>query len=146
MERLTGRYETGLVYVPQGMMPEALDRLAAYEDTGLEPDDLKSNVDVDFVRIIELLRADGEGRLVVLDEPRLPLIWGDDSHDTILCPNCARDLMGGFELAESCETKMVQCPHCGQPVDGTKALTREEAERALEANKNVGNKGKKPTE
>ena len=32
MERLTGRYETGLVFVPQGMMPEALDRLAYYED------------------------------------------------------------------------------------------------------------------
>lgn len=83
-------------------------------------------------RLFELLNAEREGRLVVLDEPRLPLIWGDDNHDTILCPNCARDLMGGFELAESCETKMVQCPHCGQPVDGTKALTREEAERALE--------------
>lgn len=32
MERLTGRYETGLVYVPQGMLPEALARLAFYED------------------------------------------------------------------------------------------------------------------
>lgn len=106
--------------------------LAAYKETGLKPEDLKSNVDVDFARIIELLRADSEGRLVVLDEPRLPLIWGDDDHDTILCPNCGRDLMGGFELANACEVTMVQCPHCGQLIDGTKALTREEAEKVRE--------------
>lgn len=41
MERLTSRYDTGVVYVPRGMLPDALDRLAAYEDTGLTPEDIK---------------------------------------------------------------------------------------------------------
>lgn len=71
------------------------------------------------------------GRLVVLDTPMLPLIWGDDNHDTILCPKCEQDLMGGFELAGPGEDPMFQCPRCGQPIDATKALTREEAEKAL---------------
>lgn len=79
----------------------------------------------------ELVQAEKDGRLAILDEPRKPLVWGDDNHDTILCPSCEHDLMGGFPEADSCETPMYQCPYCGQPIDGTKALTREEAEAAL---------------
>lgn len=40
MERLTGRFESGLVCVPKGMMPEALNLLAAYEDTGKTPEEV----------------------------------------------------------------------------------------------------------
>lgn len=66
-------------------------------------------------------KAEREGRLVLLDEPMRPLVWGDKDHDTILCPRCLSDLMGGFEYAPSSEEKMYQCPHCGCPVDTTKA-------------------------
>lgn len=131
-------------------IPAVIDRLAAYEDTGLEPEEIttafqgkKAIFDLCFsvdqkriAHLLELLQAEQAGRLVVLDEPRLPLIWGDDDHDTILCPNCGQDLMGGFELADTCEVKIVQCPYYGQSIDGTKALTREEAEKALRGGNN----------
>ena len=70
---------------------------------------------------------------MVLDEPMRPLVWGDKEHDTILCPRCLCDLMGGFEYAPSCETVMFQCPHCGQPINSGKAIDMEqsEAEAAL---------------
>lgn len=80
--------------------------------------------------------AEQAGRLVVLDEPMRPLVWGDKEHDTILCPRCLCDLMGGFEYAPSCETVMFQCPHCGQPIKSDKAIDMEqsEAEAALAGN------------
>ena len=88
---------------------------------------------VPFDRLLELACADKDGRLVVLDEPTRPLVWGDKDHDTILCPRCLCDLMGGFEYAPSCETVMFQCPHCGQPIKSDKAIDMEqsEAEAAL---------------
>lgn len=90
-------------------------------------------------RLRELEEADRDGRLVMLDEPRKPLIWGDDNHDSILCPNCKHDLMGGFPEADSCEVPMYQCPYCGQPIDGTQALTHEEAETALKGENHEAN-------
>ena len=88
---------------------------------------------VPFERLLELACADKAGRLVVLDEPMRPLVWGDKEHDTILCPRCLCDLTGGFEYAPSCETVMFQCPHCGQPINSGKAIDMEqsEAEAAL---------------
>ena len=88
---------------------------------------------VPFERLLELACADKAGWLVVLDEPMRPLVWGDKEHDTILCPRCLCDLMGGFEYAPSCETVMFQCPHCGQPINSGKAIDMEqsEAEAAL---------------
>lgn len=95
--------------------------------------------DYNLDRLWELVQADREGRLVMLDEPRKPLIWGDDNHDSILCPNCKHDLMGGFQEADSCEVPMYQCPYCGQPLDGTQALTHEEAETALKGENHEAN-------
>ena len=83
---------------------------------------------VPFERLLELACADKAGRLVVLDEPMRPLVWGDKEHDTILCPRCLCDLMGGFEYAPSCETVMFQCPHCGQPINSGKAIDMEQSE------------------
>ena len=140
-------------------LTEALNRLAKYEDTGLEPNQamLISNVlrEVgetyncwfDYVvncvlensHLKELAQAEKDGRLVVLDEPRKPLVWGDDTHDTILCPNCNNDLMGGFPEDEYCEKDMYQCPYCGQPIDSAKVLTREEAEAALKKREEADN-------
>lgn len=72
-------------------------------------------------RLKEYEDLEEQGRLIVLDEPMRPLVWGDKNHDTILCPRCLSDLMGGFQYAPSSEEKMYQCPHCGCPVDTTKA-------------------------
>ena len=97
------------------------DLMAQYRDIG----------SIDHLR--DLTKAEQDGRLVVLDEPMRPLVWGDKEHDTILCPRCLCDLMGGFEYAPSCETVMFQCPHCGQPINSGKAIDMEqsEAEAAL---------------
>lgn len=75
----------------------------------------------------ELLKAEKEGRCVVLDGPRKPLIW-DDDHEAIRCAYCGTDLMGipyGERMA-------LQCPECGEYIDATKTITRAEAEAALE--------------
>ena len=78
MERLT-EYEVvgGHVHaVPTGDVDQAMMRLAAYEDTGLEPEqceNAKTIIESAFSddtskaeRIKELLKADKDGRLVVL--------------------------------------------------------------------------------
>ena len=114
------------------------DRLAAYEETGLEPEEIEllakqRDLYVDacgelpLKRIRELAQADRDGRCVVLNMPRKPLVWGDDDQDTCLCPYCSMDLMG----IPYGERMVLQCPECGQYLDATKVITREEAEAAL---------------
>ena len=150
MERLTIRNGDGTVSQPTATtVEEVFYRLAAYEDNGLTPEEVKDIAENAETRLLiwfearygfsvgtlmDWCEAAEQGRLVVLAEPRLPLIWGDANHDTILCPACEQDLMGGFELAQSCEDPMFQCPHCGQIIDDKKALTREEAMNTIQIN------------
>jgi hypothetical protein len=100
-------------------------RLKQYEDTGLTPDDIVDLGSIDHLR--ELVRAENDERCVVLDMPRKPLVWGDDEHNTCLCPYCGKDLMG----IPYGERMVLQCPKCGQYLDATKTITRKEAEAAL---------------
>lgn len=114
-----------------------IDRLAAYEDTGLEPEEVaKIREDVEngymkstarrygisVARLRELAQADREGRCVVLNMPRKPLVWGDGDKNTCLCPYCGKDLMG----IPYGERMVLQCPECGQYLDATKVITRAE--------------------
>lgn len=73
-------------------------------------------------RLKKIIEAENDGRLVVLDEPRKPLIWGDKNHETIICPKCKHDLMGGFLEDDIGEVHMYQCPYCGQPICEGKAI------------------------
>ena len=82
MERLTIRKSDGAWHVPlrddDGVYipsQKIIDRLAAYEDTGLEPEicaeykkfeDEAVGKNVPFNRIVELMNAEAEGRLMVL--------------------------------------------------------------------------------
>ena len=82
MERVTQKNERGYyllgdgIYsdwgVPEKFRGDAVDRLAAYEDTGLEPDTISGIRDIvldiygDFDRLRELVQADREGRCVLL--------------------------------------------------------------------------------
>ena len=89
MERLTKRSKNGGVYFPEELVGVTLTpdnatihrllwRLAAYEDTGLEPgqcENAKAIIESAFSddtakaeRIRELLKADKDGRLVVLEK------------------------------------------------------------------------------
>ena len=83
--------------------------------------------DYDLDRLRELAQADREGRCVVLDEPRSPLVW-DDDRDAVRCPYCGTDLMG----IPYGDRMLLQCPECGQYVDGTKAITRAGGARAVD--------------
>ena len=93
MERLTYWNEEYGCWSYHGPSGEAAKRLAAYEDTGLEPEDFKKAFNEDAVvklaaqalgttpdRLRELVKAQHEGLVVVLATPRKPLVWGDDDH------------------------------------------------------------------
>ena len=75
MDRLTKRTADGLAVlagIDDGILAgaecakAALDRLAAYEDTGLDPDDIRYaiNHQLEHDRLKELAEADREGRVV----------------------------------------------------------------------------------
>ena len=76
MERLTIRNSDGSVSQPTGLnWAEALNRLAAYEDTGLTPEDCAEYRKFEdeiiasgktFGRLVELLKGDKDGRLIML--------------------------------------------------------------------------------
>lgn len=133
MDKITGRDKDGCLTVygdrVLGCMNDtiynALARLEEYEETGLSPDDIVDLGSIDHLR--ELVRAENDERCVVLDMPRKPLVWGDDEYNTCLCPYCGKDLMG----IPYGERMVLQCPECGQYLDATKTITREEAEAAL---------------
>ena len=118
-----------------------IDSLAAYEDTGLEPEDLKRSfnedtilklagqaLDVSAARLRELAQADREGRCVVLSDPMKPMVCKPNDTD-VYCPACGKTLSGGWPLSDADDLrKLCQCPNCGQSIDDTKC---EEAEAAL---------------
>ena len=52
-------------------------------------------------------------KAVELPCKRKRLLWGDKDKETLLCPDCLTDLMGGI----GDETFVVQCPNCGCFVD-----------------------------
>lgn len=136
--------ETKLLNALNFDLGTALNRLAAYEDTGLEPEEIPTRIDMAQIAMIlqtlrdsgltpdklpraaELVKADDEGLCVVLNEPRKPLIL-DDDHEAVRCPYCGIDLMG----IPYGDRMLLQCPECGEYVDGSKAITRAEAEAAL---------------
>ena len=95
MEKLTGKLRyvledcIGCISpIQQEVINKSVDRLAAYEDTGLEPDDIKRVFNEDAVlnlagqalgittdRLRELAQADREGRCVALPgKPDTP-VW-----------------------------------------------------------------------
>jgi hypothetical protein len=156
MERMTKR-ENGHVYYPRcfeepcggmgcltedcGFKVEICERLAAYEDTGLEPDEVLPKDEADeialklmcladleslcsYTRLRELAEADKDGRIVVL-----PCKVGD----TVYRLQYIEQTPGRFVVGVA-EIKfaLLWLEEFGETV----FLTREEAEAALEAMKN----------
>lgn len=148
MERLT-EYEIvgGHVHaVPTGDVDQAMMRLAAYEDTGLEPRELSAIVkewsDLCTIvgecggidRLRELAKADKDGRLVVL-----PFTSGR----TLLCkenidsPRLMKDVELAIRYCSSCGIVfyMGYNVFCDLVEHGRITAVSEETEKALEAMK-----------
>ncbi len=68
-----------------------------------------------------------EGVIVPPYKP-LPLV---DEGDRVLCPECETDLMGCYYSGYDNSPTVVTCYGCGAWIDATKAVDKEEAERAL---------------
>lgn len=83
--------------------------------------------------IKELLRADQEGRVVILNSPRMPVVTGLSAHNTdVYCPHCKKNLSGiiGDEWIE--DQMVLQCPVCGTYLDATQMSERYAEDPAYE--------------
>jgi hypothetical protein len=140
-----------LLYTAAWSYAELRGRLMQYEDTGLEPamcanyktfEDEAISKGVTFKRIVALMEADRAGRLVVLPCKAGDTVYEVTSRKTIseyrvkairvelFCTFIEWDIVAGF----------VDKSIFGVPVDEigkTVFLTREEAEKALEAKSNA---------
>ena len=152
MERLT-EYEVvgGHVHaVPTGDLDQAMMRLAAYEDTGMEPEqceNAKIIIESAFSddtskseRIRELLKADKDGRLVVLPckvGDRLYEVTGRKTISVYKVKAIRVELFGLFiewDIVEGFVWQSLSGINAGE-IGKTVFLSREEAEKALEAMK-----------
>lgn len=148
MERLTQRLRTGEVlmaseyeekHTEQEWISVLQDRLAAYEDTELEPamcanyktfEDEAISKGVPFKRIVALMEADRAGRLLVL-----PCKVGDTVYFALLGKIIEKQV---FSIVSFSNSTRIYCDGTSEyfrPEDIGKTffLTREEAEAALEA-------------
>lgn len=120
------------------------DRLAAYEKTGLTPEqceNAKAIIEYAFSadtskaeRIRELLKADKDGRLVVL-----PCKVGDTVWITGSVRRLYSEKVRTFFCGNPSSVQMIRTTGCDIPIHEfgkTVFLTREEAEKALEAKQN----------
>ena len=160
MERMTYRDKDGFPMMKKrgGFKQEGVERLAAYEDTGLTPREVKSMQEEHFSglemaklhsALMELKKyqeADKDGRIVVLPCKVGDTVWvaGRDNvpremqldppdiratcmDEDNLCMSLCNRKPGGF-----CAYRL---RNDGQDIGKTVFLTREEAEKALEAMK-----------
>lgn len=119
MERLTGRLPDGTAYVvsetgtegtghftTQRRLPELITRLAAYEDTGLEPEYIRELMDDAHAMHDELKRyreAEKSGRLVVLPTEDFNFTIRGDIALGVIIANCR-----AFEREEAVRALEVQ--------------------------------------
>lgn len=133
-----------------------VERLAAYEDTGLEPEEVLPKDKADeialklmrlanlenfcsYIRLRELAEADKDGRLAVLPTKTVfELTWDAGPDCDLVCPVS----IDGHGCCDFCDKgklciyeRECQQGHIEQ-IGKTVFLTREEAEKALEAMQN----------
>lgn len=163
MTRLTYQDKDGGIFCPwernsangsydiwdeEGLIQQ-INRLAAYEDTGLEPEqvmELKSftqggihKVDDGWKHVQDLLQAEKEGRMVLLPSKTVWELTMDAGPDCDLkCPVDAYDEALGCDLCSKAKPFAYERPCTQERLKGlgkTVFLTREEAEAAIkEAN------------
>ena len=86
-----------------------------------EAGDIRKNID----HLRDLIKAEQEGRLVILDAPMVPVMEDlDPLSSDVFCPRCNENLSGAFGDEERI---LLQCPKCGQYIDGTKSMPQTDA-------------------
>ena len=143
-------FDTGMLAaeLSSGQIRTVLDHLSAYEETGLEPEEIRYFGDlremkreiifgVTAERLKELAEADKEGRLVALPSKTVWELTMDAGPDCDLkCPVDAWDESLGCDLCSKAKQFAYERP-CTQErlkeLGKTVFLTREEAEAALAA-------------
>ena len=160
MERLTNKreadaqregYERRLANGYQRSIPvERFLRLAAYEDTGLEPEEIDMDHEAaetlrqlcrgcDLDRLEELVEADKGGRLVVLPCKIGDTVWITGSVRRLYSEKVRTFFCGDPSYSRGIAdngVKMIRTTGCDIPIHEfgkTVFLTREEADKALEA-------------
>lgn len=154
MERLTIRNSDGTVSQPTTTSIDALFyRLAAYEDTGLEPEEIITGKELaeiacglellkkyrelgNFDRLRELAEADKEGRCVVLPVKVGNTVWICGSVRGVYSAKVRTFFIGRPSLrgAPDNSIQMIRTTECDIPIKDfgkTVFLTREAAEAAL---------------
>ena len=147
MERLTYRDKDGFPMMKKrgGFKQGGVERLAAYENTGLEPEEVSALVkdwsDLRTIigecggldRLRELAEADKDGRLVVL-----PCKVGDTLF-RVFAGEILEHKVGNMRYLAIQGRWYIEtypfCPYVESSIGKTIFLTREEAEAALEAMK-----------
>lgn len=154
MERLTERWGEGDVWVKEHDYVSAAHRLAAYEDTGLTPEEFhaywvfledmigeqKASEALDRFR--QLVKADRDGRVVVLPckvGDRLYEVTGRKTISVYKVRAICVELFGLFiewDIVEGFVWQSLSGINAGE-LGKTVFLTRKEAEKALEAMKDA---------
>lgn len=90
MERLTHKRVSGIRagYWSPNKKQELVDRLAGYEDTGLDPEQIRE--------------------LKERDTAKAPVQYGDEDEPVLRCPHCDED------VTDLTECGFNFCPYCGQ--------------------------------
>ena len=150
MERLTCRDKDGFPMMKKrgGFKQGGVERLAAYEDTGLTPEicanyktfeDEAISKGVTFKRIVELMEADKDGRLVVLPCKVGDIVWAnlDGMRHTRKCVIEFANIGSHVTTIVFSTVDGLREQYGVNPISFGKTvfLTRDEAEKALEAMK-----------
>lgn len=165
MKRLTIRNSDGTVSQPTTTSIEALFyRLAAYEDTGLEPEEIKAMIaasmgkaiaeikefeGVSIDRLRELAEADKEGRCILLPIRVGGSVWiydraGEPQEMVLVAPDIrCRCIDDDIFCENACSEERRKYCLLHLPIDGsylnrTVFLTREAAEAALKEREQNG--------
>ena len=143
MERLTYRDKDGMAMMKErgGWKSGGIERLAAYEDTGLEPEDLKKAFNETAIlklaaqvlrttpdHLRDLLQAEQDGRMAVL-----PVKKGTKIFRVVDIPEhkCQGRMRGHYFHSTKRIYKGVMQWEDGSDFGKTVFLTREEAEAAM---------------
>lgn len=105
-------------------MKNRLIELLLNVDYALDTDGRKAKDSAEFIADYLL----ENGVVVLSNKPIGVMSDGNEFNSDVYCPYCGTNLSG---LYGDEPTKIIQCYQCGNYLDNTKIITKEEAEQAL---------------